>query len=181
MVIVYILFAAFIIIGVITVFVVITLDNFKGYIIRINEAEANIESTLNKRFDLLNKSIDIIRNITEKEGDILDTIVNIRSQKLDNFELDKQLYKAIEQFHEYATESAVVKENDEYNKIEINLIESEAEIIALKKYYNDIVIEYNSIVTKFPSLIVAKIKKYHTKQEFEFEDHSELINSLKEK
>ncbi len=179
MVVLYILFILFIVIGSLYVFVIVTIDDIKGYDIRLNEANANIEASLNKRFDLLNKSVDIIRNVTNKEGDILDTIAKIRSQKLNNFELDKELYKAIEEFHDYADSDAVLKQNDEYTKIEINLIESEAEIIALKEYYNDIATKYNEIISKFPSLIIAKVKKLIPNELFVLEEHSELINSLK--
>lgn len=179
MIIVYILFGLFIIIGAIAIFAIITLDNIQEYAIRINEAEANIESTLNKRFDLLNKSTDIIKTVTNQEEEVLDTIVEIRSSKLNNFDLDKELYKVIEEFHSYAEKNPSLKDNDDYTKIEIDLIESESEIIALKNYYNDIVKKYNDITTKSPTSIIAKIKKYNPKEEFKIEDHLELINSLK--
>lgn len=179
MIIIYVLFLIILIIGIITAFTVITIDNFQEYIIRINEAEANIETTLNKRFDILNKSTDIIKNVIDSDDEVLKTINNIRSQKLNNFELDKELYHGIEEFHEYAEINIELKENDDYTKAEINIIESEAEIVALKEYYNDIVIKYNELVSSFPSSLVAKFKKYYQKEIFEMEDHLELINSLK--
>lgn len=179
MTIIYILFIIILIGGIVTAFAIVTIDNFREYIIRINEAEANIETTLNKRFDILNKSTDIIKSVIDTDDDILKTITNIRSQKLDNYELDKELYHGIEEFHEYAETNIELKENDDYTKAEINIIESEAEIIALKEYYNDIVIKYNELVSNFPTSLVAKIKKYDTKEIFEMEDHLELINSLK--
>lgn len=179
MVVLGILFIIILISCIIITFSFITINNFKEHIIRINEAEANIEATLNKRFDLLNKSTDIIKNSINIEGDVLKTIINIRSQKLNNFELDIKLYESIEEFHEYAEKIPELKEIDEYTKIEIDLIESEAEIIALKKYYNDIILKYNDLINKFPSSLIAKIKKYKEKNSFKIEDHFELINSLK--
>ncbi len=179
MTIIYILFIIILIIGIITTFFIVTIDNFQEYIIRINEAEANIETTLNKRFDILNKSTDIIKNVIDSDDEVLKTIANIRSQKLNNYELDKELYHGIEEFHEYAEINTELKETDDYTKTEINIIESEAEIIALKEYYNDIVIKYNELVSNFPTSLVAKIKKYYIKDIFEIEDHLELINSLK--
>lgn len=175
----FIILFIIILITIIGVFIYITNWDFKEYIIRINECEANIESTLNKRFDLLNKSNDVIRTITAKEGEILKTISKIRSQKLNNYELDRELYKAIEEFHEYALNYKQLKDNDDYTKIEIDLIESEAEIVSLKKYYNDIANKYNKLASKFPSSMVAKIKKYSILEEYDSEEHLDLINSLK--
>ena len=124
MVVFYIIFAILVVAILIITFVALALNNFKEYTIRINEAEANIEATLNKRFDLLNKSNDIIKSKIETDKEeLLKTISTIRSQKLDNFELDKKLYKAIEEFHEYAEENIGLKEDEEYSDIERNLID----------------------------------------------------------
>lgn len=179
MVVFYIIFAVLVVTVIILSFIALSLNAFEAYVIRINEAEANIESTLNKRFDLLNKSNNIIKKNTDTNDDALKTITNIRSQKLDNFELDKRLYKAIEEFHEYSEENLSLKDDEEYTKIEIDLIESESEIVSLKKYYNDIVLKYNELVVKPLYKIIAKIKNYKVKNSFDIEDHLELINSLK--
>lgn len=176
----FIIFALFIILGLIIVAIIVTSDNLREYVIRVNEAEANIEGILSKRYDLLNKAIDVIRNITKEEGDILKKVVELRSQKLDNIALDKELYLAIEEFHNYAVENEVLKNNDEYANIEIGLISSESEIIALKKYYNDVVTKYNNLVSKFPTMLIAKIKHYEKKETFSEESHMDLINSLKQ-
>ena len=180
MTVIYISFFLLVILIVLVATIIVIKDNFQNYVIRINEAEANIEATLNKRFDLLNKSNDIIKEELEREDDALDTIVKIRSQKLDNYELDKKLYDAISEFHEYSEVELSLKENDNYTKIEIDLIESESEIVALKKYYNDIVSDYNLLLEKFPYTILCNIKHIQEKELFEIEDHSKLISSLKE-
>ena len=47
-------------------------------------------------------------------------------------------------------------------------MESESEIVALRKYYNDITKEYNKLVISFPSRIVAILKKYQNTKRKEF-------------
>ena len=74
-------------------------NRYQDYIIRINEADVNIDAVLRKRFDLLNKSIGIINANIETEEPILQMIENLRSKKLTNFELDRNLYDAINEFH----------------------------------------------------------------------------------
>ena len=49
---------------------IIIYNRFQNYIIRMNEAETNIDSTLRKRFDLLNKSIGIIKANGQIEGEV---------------------------------------------------------------------------------------------------------------
>ena len=143
----------------ILVWYVNTYNKFQGFIIRINEVEANIDTTLRKRFDLLNKSINIIKGNIKTEEDVLGLIVKLRSRKLSNFDLDRQLYDAINEFNYYKENYPELNESDALLKIDISLNESEHEITALRKYYNDIITDYNKLVRKFPSNLVAIIAK----------------------
>ena len=89
----------FIILCIFFIWYISTFNKFQTYIIRINEAEANIDSVLRKRFDLLNKSITVIKSSIELESETLESITNLRSKKLSNFALDRELYEYINEFH----------------------------------------------------------------------------------
>ena len=145
---------------------VTTYNHFQDYIIRINEAEESIDAVLRKRFDLLNKSIGIIKANT-KEEDVLSIVKDLKSKKITNFELDRKLYDAINEFNEYKEKYEKLKTNEAYLKIDINLFESESEIVALRKYYNDIITDYNKMVKSLPSNLVALIRGYNTKAYFD--------------
>lgn len=138
-------------------------NSYQSYIIRINEAEAFIDTTLRKRFDLLNKSIEIIKANTKTKDNVLPLIEELRSMKLSNFELDRKLYDAINEFNKYKENHLDLKNNEAFLKIELGLFESESEIVAARKYYNDIITDYNKLVRKFPSNIIAKISGYKIK------------------
>lgn len=142
-------------------------NRIQDCIIRINEAEVNIDSVLRKRFDLLNKSIGIIKSATKTDDNILDIIVGLRTKKITNFELDRSLYDAINEFTSYKDKYKELKNCEEYLKIEINLFESESEIVALRKYYNDIITDYNKLVKTLPSSLIAMIKNYTVKPYFD--------------
>lgn len=146
---------------------------YQTYIIRINESEAFIDTTLRKRFDLLNKSIGIIeasKKEKEKDEPILKSIINLKSQKLSNFELDRILYDGINEFQRYKDEIPSLSENEAFLKIDLALFESESEIVAARKYYNDIITDYNKLVRHFPSNIVARICNYKVKTYYDGKD-----------
>lgn len=145
---------------------VTTYNHFQDFIIRINEAEESIDAVLRKRFDLLNKSIGIIKANTDEEK-VLEIVSKLKSKKLTNFELDRQLYDAINEFNEYKEHYENLKTNEAYLKIDINLFESESEIVALRKYYNDIITDYNKFVKNCPSNFIALIKGYKVKPYFD--------------
>ena len=181
MIAIYILFFILIIIILLIAFYILANDKFQSYIIRINEAETNIDSTLNKRYDLLNKANDVIKKELNKEDDPISIITDIRSKKIDNFEYDKNLNTAIKEFHELSEDNLELKDNNDYNKIEIELIDSEASILSLKKYYNDIVNKYNDLIDSFPYKYVSKIKKLNPKELFSIEDGMKIVNILKQR
>ncbi len=155
-------------------------NQFQVLIIRINEAEANIDSVLRKRFDLLNKSIDIIKANTDSKDNVLEQIVKLRSRKLSNFELDRKLYDALKEFEKYKNEYPKLKNVESFMKIDISLNESEAEIVAFRKYYNDIITDYNKLVKSFPTNIIALIFKFKDKLYFDGKDmNDEIVDDFK--
>jgi len=155
-------------------------NKFQGLIIRINEVEANIDSTLRKRFDLLNKSIGIIKANIDYDGEVLELIVKLRSRKISNFDLDRQIYEAINEFNFFKEHYPTLRDCDSIVKIDISLNESENEISALRKYYNDNITEYNHLIRKFPSNIVARICKYKEKTYYDGKNmNDDIINDFK--
>lgn len=148
--------------------------------IRINESESSIDTVLRKRFDLLNKSIGIIESNINVEEPVLEMIVKLRSRKLSNFELDRSLYDAINEFNRYKEKHKELQKNEAFIKIEIGLNESEAEIVALRKYYNDIITDYNHLAQTFPANIVGKISHFQRKNYFDGKDMTDdVVNDFK--
>lgn len=143
-------------------------NNYQSYIIRINEVETNIDSVLRKRFDLVCKCIEIIQNVTKKQdfSDILD----LKEQKISNFDLDRKLTSTIIKLDSFRYNYDELDAHDIFIKSIISLEECAVELEAFKKYYNDIVTEYNKKVKKFPSDIVAKISHFKVKPYFDGKD-----------
>ena len=168
-----------IVVCLILILLVATYNHFQDYIIRINEADVNIDSVLRKRFDLLNKSIGIIKENIKTDENILEGITDLRSKKITNFELDRGLYDVINEFHVLKEKYPELQTNEEFVKIDINLIESESEIIALRKYYNDIITDYNKLVKSCPSNIIAIIKGYKAKDYFDGNNLDEKKGAIK--
>ena len=147
----------------------LTYNKFQTYIIRINEAEANIDSVLRKRYDLLSKASKVIEEDT-KENNVLIQIKEMKSSNLSNFEVDRIVRDGINEFSIYKEKYPKLKDNDLFVKTDIELINSESEIISLKKYYNDIITEYNRYDRVFPSVIVAFILRYKQRTYFDGKD-----------
>lgn len=168
-----------IILCLILIWIISTYNKFQSFIIRINEAEACIDTILRKRFDLLNKSIGIIKAETNEES-VLDCISKLRSKKLSNFDFDRRLYDAINEYSVYKDKYDVLKNNTDFLKIDIELNESESEIVALRKYYNDIITDYNKLAKSFPSIVIGFFFKYKKRPYFDGKNMDDkIINDFK--
>ena len=153
----------------ILIWFLLTYNRFQTYIIRINEAEANIDSVLRKRYDLLSKASKVIEENT-KEENVLTQIKEMKSSNLSNFEVDRIVNDGINEFSIYKEKYEKLKDNELFVKTDIELTSSEAEIVSLKKYYNDIITEYNRYARVFPSRIVAFISRYKQRTYFDGKD-----------
>lgn len=148
----------------------------KSLDIKIEEAEKNAAEILKEKYDLL-VSVDSIMKSKDKE-DLFLNLDSIDLSKLSNLELNKELSKydkTIVELTDYNKE-IVYDENEE--KIFENLIKSNINRLAVEKYYNDNVTKFNKLLSKFPSSIIAKFKKYSKKELFENEKE-EIFEILK--
>ena len=169
-----------ILLSLILVWFSLTYNKYQILTIKINEVEANIDTVLRKRFDLLNKSINIIKTNTNIEDDILPLISKLKSKKISNFELDRQLYTIINEFNYYKETYQKLNANDAFIKISNSLDESEYEISALRKYYNDTITEYNKMIKKLPSNIISILLKYKEKTYYDGKNmNDDITNDFK--
>lgn len=150
-------------------------NRFQENLIRINEVENNIDNVLRKRFDLLNKSTAIIKEEFPDIENPLAIIEELHAKKMTNFDLDRSLYQAINEFDSYKDKI----ENPEFGKIDAVLRETEAELIAYRKYYNDVTTDYNRMRHKFPSNLVALVCKYKDRNYYDNKNVLKELDNLK--
>ena len=91
--------------------------------IKINETEAQIDSKLRKKYDLINKSIAIIKNNIEEENKVFEEIIKLRSRKISNFDLDRKLAEATTEFFTIKEKNKDLQNNEEIKKIGTELEE----------------------------------------------------------
>ena len=77
-------------------------NKFQDYVIRINEVESNIDTILRNKYDTINKCVSIIKGNNEinnkLDKNMFEEIVKLRARKISNFDLDRKLVEANNQF-----------------------------------------------------------------------------------
>lgn len=155
---------------------VINKSKFQVLIIKINEAENNINELLNKKYAILVEIGKFIKKKTKETT--FDGLENINIEEISHFELSKELAKYDHTIVEYVEFNKNIKFTekelssfDEFTTINI-------EYIAAEKYYNDNASIFNKLINTFPASLVSKIKRYKEK-EFYSNEKEEIFEILK--
>lgn len=157
-------------------------NKFQILNIKISEAYNNMDILFEKKFNLLERAISIIKenNKQYKEELLLDNLVKIKNQKIDRFELNRELTLAFRDYKGILDLDKKLAGLEALKSINEELVNIDTDLNASKKYYNDNIVLYNNLVRCFPSNIVAMIYKYK-KLEFFKEEKIETLEILKDK
>lgn len=178
----YLIFAIIILLLIFILIEVVFYNKFQMVRIRISEAENNIDILLQKKFQLLERSIKIIEETDNKyqEEGISTDLVKLKNKKVNNFELNKELEKIIAEYRGLLDLDTKLSEINGVVGLNFDLTEIDSELTAAKKYYNEHIVSYNKLIRCFPSNIVAKIYHYRNK-DFYSDEKVEIFEILKEK
>ncbi len=151
----------------IVIFYATIYNKFQDYIIRINEVEAIIDTNLRNKYDLINRAIPIVKSNIDKDKNIFEEIVKLRSRKIGNFELYRILTRASNELNSLKTEFPDIEKSEEIKKILKQIMDIDIKTNNCIDYYNDNISIYNTLLKKFPSNIVATFCKYEEKLFFD--------------
>lgn len=152
-------------------------QKFQYFIIRMEEAENNIDILLQKKIEIISKLIPTIQEKT-KEKDFLEDFSSIRGEKRDHFDMNEFLKNShVEIMKVLGEYEKLLKEEDFANTIEI-LEDNEEELTASIKYYNDNAVDFNGLMTSFPSNIIRFFLHFKRKELYSTEKKEifEILN-----
>lgn len=157
-------------------------NQFQLLKIKISEAFNNIDILFEKKLNLLERTVTIIKenNKKYKDAQLLDNLVKIKNKKLSRFDLNHELTIALREYHSLLDLDKKLSEIEALKNINEDLIDIDNDLNAAKKYYNDNIVLYNNLVSSIPSSIVSRLFHYK-KEEFFKEEKIETLEILKEK
>lgn len=156
-------------------------NKFQLLLIKIHESLNNIDILFEKKYNLLERSVNIIKESDKKYKDIniLNNLVKKKSQKIDRFELNHELTVALREYYSLLDLDKKLTENSALKNINEDLTDIDNDLNAAKKYYNDNIVLYNNLISSIPSNLVAMLFKYKKKDFFK-EEKIETLEILKE-
>ncbi|MFB3897723.1 MAG: LemA family protein [bacterium] len=172
--------AGLIIIGIIIflpiLFVVVTYNSLVRLSQMITESWSNVDTELRRRYDLIPNLVETVKGYAKHEREVFEQITQARaaavanagnpaSQAQDENKLIgvlKSLFAVVENYPE-------LKANQNFLKLQQELVNTEDRIQAARRFYNGNVRDYNNRVQTFPSNLIASTFNYQTKDYFEID------------
>ena len=156
-------------------------NRFQILKIKISEAYNSMDILFEKKVNLLERAINIIKenNSKYKEDMLLDNLTKIKRKEIDRFGLNHELTLAFRDYKGLLDLDQKLADLDSLKGINEELISIDNDLNASKEYYNDNIVLYNKLVKCFPSNLLALIKGYK-KEEFFKEEKIETLEILKE-
>ena len=141
----------------------IIINKFNIYNIKINKSKKNLVKDLNTKFELTLKILDFLHNKITIDEDEINEFLNIDLKQIEMEELNNILIKTDKFIDKHLLNNEKLINNEDFVNLNKPIKELNIKISAIRKYYNDTIKEYNLLINKFPSKIIAKLKKYNEK------------------
>jgi LemA protein len=142
---------------------------------RVKEAESDIEVQLKRRADLIPNLVETVKGYAIHEREVLENITQARSALLnaknlkEEVQADNMITSALKTLFAVAENYPDLKANQNFLELQRELRDAEDKIMASRRFYNSVVMEYNSFLQSFPTNLFAKLFNFQPAEYFELE------------
>ena len=144
------------------IYVVLTYNTLVALRNHIRDAWGNIDTELKRRYDLIPNLVATVKGYAVHEKEIFDRVTQLRAQCLANRGVAQQqavneiqLVGALQQLLGVVENYPQLKADQNFLKLQKELINTEDRIQAARRFYNGNVRDYRNKCETFPSNIIA--------------------------
>lgn len=149
---------------VIIIAVVISIyNNLVKYRNKVKNAWANVDTQLQRRFDLIPNLVEVVQTFITQEMRVISNLLDARKlyesavEHKDKLAISDKLARQLKELYEQLDNYPDVKSNNHFLQLQTALTEVESDITYARQFYNDAVTMYNDRVMKFPASIIASL------------------------
>jgi LemA protein len=153
---------------------------------RVKEAESDIDVQLKRRYDLIPNLIEIVKGSSKFEAETLEKVVQARNTAMsvqglgdDRTQAEAALTSSLKQVFALAESYPDLKSNQNYLQLQTELANTEDRILASRRFYNQIVGDYNIAQDQFPTMLFKGLAGATPAKFFELENPAEERKNIK--
>ena len=145
---------------------------------RIENAWAQIDVQLKRRYDLIPNLVETVKGYASHERETLDAVIQARNAGMsaqgphDQAEAENVLSGALKSLFALSEAYPDLKANQNFAQLQEELTGTEGRIAYARQFYNDTVYRYNTKVQSFPANILANMFRFSEREYFQADDES---------
>ncbi len=167
--------------AVLLVLVIWLIASYNGFVrlnTRTDEAWADIDVQLKRRYDLIPNLVETVKGYATHEREAFENVTKARSAALgaqtvsEHAQAENMLTGALKSVFALAEAYPDLKANQNFLEVQRELSDTENKIQAARRFYNGNVRDMNTAVQSFPGNVIAGIFNFAKRDFFELEEGS---------
>jgi len=153
-------------------YVVLTYNRLVGLRNRVENAWAQIDVQLKRRYDLIPNLIETVKGYMKHERKTFENVTKYRAQLVtgsveERAKANNMLTQTLKSLFAVAENYPKLQASENFKMLQEELAGTENKIAYIRTAYNDSVLEYDNSLEMFPSNIIAGIFRFKPSQYFE--------------
>jgi LemA protein len=146
---------------------------------RVDNAWAQVEVQLKRRWDLIPNLVESVRGYAEHERGTFEAVTEARTRAqnaktpAETAEAEGILGAALGRLFAVAEAYPELQADENFRQLQTELAETENRVAVSRQVYNDSVLTYNNTVQTFPGLVVAGPFGFSVREFFEVEEEAQ--------
>ncbi|MFP3906255.1 MAG: LemA family protein [Acidimicrobiales bacterium] len=166
------------IIAALVIFVIMQYNSLVSLRNRIENAWAQIDVQLKRRYDLIPNLVETVKGYATHEQETLEKVIQARNMAVSatgvegQAEAENMLTGALKSLFAVSEAYPDLKANESFLQLQEELTGTEGRIAYARQFYNDSVYKYNTKIQSFPAVILAGMFRFTEREYFETDDES---------
>lgn len=161
--------------AIIVILIVAFIAIYNGLVVkrtRVDNGWAQIDVQLKRRYDLIPNLVETVKGYAAHEKEVLAKVTEMRSRAMGATtpeamaEANNQLSSTLKSLFAVAENYPQLKANENFMRLQEELAATENKIAFARQFYNDVVMDYNMTIQKFPQTILAGMFNFTARQFF---------------
>ncbi|GAB4149530.1 MAG: LemA family protein [Patescibacteria group bacterium] len=150
---------------------------------KVKEGKSDIDVQLKRRYDLIPNLVETVKGAANFESSTLEKVIQARNQAVaisgiskEKAEAENALSGALRQLFALSENYPQLRANENYMQLQEELVNTEDRILASRRFYNQVVSDYNTTQDQFPTLLFKGLAGAKPEPFFEIENPAEREN-----
>jgi LemA protein len=161
---------------IIIVLVIAFIAIYNGLVVkrtRVDNGWAQIDVQLKRRYDLIPNLVETVKGYAAHEKEVFEKVAELRSRAMgakspkEAADANNMLTATLKSLFAVVENYPQLKANENFMKLQEELTATENKISFARQFYNDVVMDYNATIQKFPQTVIASMFSFKAREFFE--------------